>query len=167
MIRPNEQTLCCYVYASCCRIPLPVNQGDPLVGGKKLCRTSVSGIHDFSPPNIYRNQTPVTITPSQLFRRHPYTLPSQEVSVDGTTVLRKSGELWFGLRGSASSYELRITEEGIVICRQGKFEWIVKAEDISSKLSSSSPPHRIYNRPSLGCFQPVRERALPRLFTFL
>ncbi|CAM9276944.1 unnamed protein product [Ectocarpus sp. 8 AP-2014] len=53
-----------------------------------------------------------------------------EVAVDGTTVLRKSGPSWFGFRRSDSSYELRVNEEGIVISRQGKFDWSVKVEDI-------------------------------------
>ncbi|CAN0312885.1 unnamed protein product [Ectocarpus sp. 12 AP-2014] len=53
-----------------------------------------------------------------------------EVAADRTTVLRKSGHSWFGFRRSDSSYELRVTEEGIVISRQGKFDWSVKAQGI-------------------------------------
>ncbi|CAN0362453.1 unnamed protein product [Ectocarpus fasciculatus] len=52
-----------------------------------------------------------------------------EISVDGTVVLRKSGPSWFGFRRTDRSYELRVTEEGVVISRRGMYNWGIKAQD--------------------------------------
>ncbi|CAN0053691.1 unnamed protein product, partial [Ectocarpus sp. 12 AP-2014] len=52
-----------------------------------------------------------------------------EVSVDGIVVFRKSGPSWFGFRRTDRSYELRVTEEGVVISRRGMHEWGIKAQD--------------------------------------
>ncbi|CAB1119823.1 unnamed protein product [Ectocarpus sp. CCAP 1310/34] len=51
------------------------------------------------------------------------------VSVDGIVVLRKSGPYCFGFRRTDRSYELRVTEAGVVISRRGMYDWGLKAQD--------------------------------------
>ncbi|CAM9131182.1 unnamed protein product [Pylaiella littoralis] len=53
-----------------------------------------------------------------------------ETSMDGTVIVRKSGRSWFGFARKDPTYELRVTEEGFEVSRQGTRKWGVKAEDI-------------------------------------
>lgn len=50
--------------------------------------------------------------------------------MDGTVIVRKSGRSWFGFARKDPTYELRVTEEGFEVSRQGTRKWGVKAEDI-------------------------------------
>ncbi|CAM9407729.1 unnamed protein product [Ectocarpus fasciculatus] len=53
-----------------------------------------------------------------------------EVSVDGLIVLRKSGPSWFGFRKKDQSYEVRVTEDGVVVSRGGEYDWGIQARDL-------------------------------------
>ncbi|CAM9475654.1 unnamed protein product, partial [Ectocarpus sp. 8 AP-2014] len=52
-----------------------------------------------------------------------------EISVDGSIVLRKSGPPWFGFRKKDSTYEVRVTEDGVVVSRGGKYDWGIQARE--------------------------------------
>ncbi|CAM9811564.1 unnamed protein product [Ectocarpus sp. 12 AP-2014] len=52
-----------------------------------------------------------------------------EVSVDGSIVLRKSGPSWFGFRKKDSTYEVRVTEDGVAVSRGGKYDWGIQARE--------------------------------------
>ncbi|CAM9915899.1 unnamed protein product [Ectocarpus sp. 6 AP-2014] len=52
-----------------------------------------------------------------------------EVSVDGSIVLRKSGPSWFGFRKKDSTYEVRVTEDGVVVSRGGKYDWGIQVRE--------------------------------------
>jgi len=43
--------------------------------------------------------------------------------MDGTVVLRKAGPSWFGWRRKDSNYEVRPTDQGLEVLRQGKRSW--------------------------------------------
>ncbi|CAN0101741.1 unnamed protein product [Ectocarpus sp. 4 AP-2014] len=64
--------------------------------------------------------------------------PAREVSVDGIIVLQKSGPSSFGFRRTDRSYELRATEEGVVLSRRGMNDWGIKAQD---SYTERRPPH--------------------------
>ncbi|CAN0402266.1 unnamed protein product [Ectocarpus sp. 8 AP-2014] len=52
-----------------------------------------------------------------------------EVSVDGSIVLRKCGPSWFGFRQKDSTYEVRVTEDGVAVSRGGKYDWSIQARE--------------------------------------
>ncbi|CAM9898017.1 unnamed protein product, partial [Ectocarpus sp. 13 AM-2016] len=58
---------------------------------------------------------------------HLTSTESHEVSVDGSIVLRKSGPSWFGFRKKDSTYEVRMTEDGVAVSRGGKYDWGIQA----------------------------------------
>ncbi|CAM9244403.1 unnamed protein product [Ectocarpus sp. 12 AP-2014] len=52
-----------------------------------------------------------------------------EVSVDGSIVRRRSGPSWFGFRKKDSTYEVRVTEDGVMVSRGGKCDWGIQARE--------------------------------------
>lgn len=43
--------------------------------------------------------------------------------MDGMIVLRKAGPSWFGWRRKDSTYEVRPTDQGLEVLRQGERSW--------------------------------------------
>ncbi|CAB1107531.1 unnamed protein product [Ectocarpus sp. CCAP 1310/34] len=52
-----------------------------------------------------------------------------EVSVDGFIVLRKPGPSWFGFRQKYSTYEVRVTKDGVAVSQGGKYDLGIQARE--------------------------------------
>ncbi len=83
-------------------------------------------------------------SPPHALCRRPENHPKQEVSMDGSVVLRRTGPSWFGFRKKDPSYELRASGNGLEILRQGKPSWSLDAKGPTDDNNSVQAFHPIF-----------------------